>query len=158
MQSNTLFNMIKKTVTVSIFSWNAVNFWWFHQRCNPWPMRSAANQNEDFLYYLDDSFSHVYLNFFRNFNSIHVHRKASSNLLYGGKILGEAAMKYLEDIGNRVIHMYEIDNNGQWDLTDVKVNINWPSQVSPGMDRMGADGKWLLYLESVPTVTGKVII
>lgn len=64
-------------------------------------------------------------------------------------------MKHLEDIGARVTHKYQIDNNGLWDLTDVKVNIQWPLQVSPGEDRLDKPGKWLLYLESVPVITGK---
>lgn len=74
--------------------------------------------------------------------------------MYGGKISGEAAMKHLEDIGARVTHKYQIDNNGLWDLTDVKVNIQWPLQVTPGEDQLDKPGKWLLYLESVPVITG----
>lgn len=64
-------------------------------------------------------------------------------------------MKHLEDIGARVTHKYQIDNNGQWDLTYVKVNIQWPVQVSPGEERLDKPGKWLLYLEGVPIVSGK---
>lgn len=64
-------------------------------------------------------------------------------------------MEHLEDIGARVIHKYQIDNNGLWDLTNLKVNIKWPLQVAPGEDRLDKPGKWLLYLESVPDITGK---
>ncbi|XP_056638036.1 integrin alpha-PS1-like isoform X2 [Diorhabda sublineata] len=74
--------------------------------------------------------------------------KASSNLFYGGKVIGESAVKYLDDIGAKVIHKYQIDNNGQWDLADVKVFIKWPLQVSPGPDYPDRPGKWLLYLEN----------
>lgn len=64
-------------------------------------------------------------------------------------------MEHLEDIGSRVIHRYYLDNRGQWDLPRVKVNIQWPYQVRPG--RNGNEGKWLLYLESMPEVLGKLI-
>nr|XP_023029368.1 integrin alpha-PS1 isoform X1 [Leptinotarsa decemlineata] len=74
--------------------------------------------------------------------------KATSNLFYGGKIMGESSINYLEDIGARVIHKYQIDNNGHWDMFDVKVNIEWPLQVSPGPGEGNRPGKWLLYLES----------
>ncbi|KAG5899741.1 hypothetical protein JTB14_006079 [Gonioctena quinquepunctata] len=80
--------------------------------------------------------------------------KATSNLFYGGKITGESGVNYLEDIGARVIHKYQIDNNGHWDMTNVKVNIEWPLQVSPGRGEISRPGKWLLYLESDPLVHG----
>lgn len=63
-------------------------------------------------------------------------------------------MKNLEDIGARVVHRYYLDNRGQWDLPDVKVNIEWPYQVRPGKE--GQKGKWLLYLESEPKILGKI--
>uniref|UniRef100_A0AAR5QAR5 Integrin alpha-2 domain-containing protein n=1 Tax=Dendroctonus ponderosae TaxID=77166 RepID=A0AAR5QAR5_DENPD len=78
--------------------------------------------------------------------------KGSTNLFFGGKVVGESAMNHLEDIGSRVIHRYYLDNRGQWDLPRVKVNIQWPYQVRPG--RNGNEGKWLLYLESMPEVLG----
>uniref|UniRef100_A0A6P7H0S8 Integrin alpha-PS1-like n=1 Tax=Diabrotica virgifera virgifera TaxID=50390 RepID=A0A6P7H0S8_DIAVI len=80
--------------------------------------------------------------------------KASSNLFYGGKVVGESALKYLEEIGARVIHKYQIDNNGQWDLSNLKVSIRWPLQVSPGPDNPNRAGKWLLYLENSPKLYG----
>lgn len=107
-------------------------------------------QNNKFIIYLS-ALIILYPFHFRYF------RKASSNLLYGGKIFGEAAVERLEDIGARVIHKYQIDNNGQWDLSDVKVNIKWPLQVTPGDERADKPGKWLLYLESVPRISGKLI-
>ncbi|KAJ8933057.1 hypothetical protein NQ318_023090 [Aromia moschata] len=69
----------------------------------------------------------------------------------------ESALKHLEDIGAKVTHKYQIDNNGQWDLTDVKINILWPLQISTGLDTEDRPGKWLLYLESVPVVSGNGI-
>ncbi|KAJ8911157.1 hypothetical protein NQ315_008342 [Exocentrus adspersus] len=83
----------------------------------------------------------------------HISGKGTSNLIYGGKVIGESAMKNLEDIGARVTHKYQIDNNGQWDLPDVKVIIRWPIQVSPGPGMESRPGKWLLYLESVPVLS-----
>lgn len=67
-------------------------------------------------------------------------------------------MKNLEDIGARVTHKYQIDNNGQWDLPDIKVIVSWPIQVFPGPDAGNRPGKWLLYLESVPVISGKNIV
>nr|CAH7714317.1 unnamed protein product [Callosobruchus chinensis] len=80
--------------------------------------------------------------------------KASSNLFYGGEVMKESDMQNLEDIGARVTHKYQIDNNGQWDLPDLKVTIMWPMRVSPGPDSTDQTGKWLLYLESLPRVSG----
>ncbi|XP_030754239.1 integrin alpha-PS1-like isoform X2 [Sitophilus oryzae] len=78
--------------------------------------------------------------------------RGTTNLFFGGKVVGESAMKHLEDIGARVVHQYHIDNRGEWDLPEIKVHIRWPYQVRPG--REGAEGKWLLYLESEPKVVG----
>ncbi|XP_050311536.1 integrin alpha-PS1 [Anthonomus grandis grandis] len=76
--------------------------------------------------------------------------KGSTNLFFGGKVVGESGMRNLEDIGARVVHQYYLDNRGQWDLPDVKVNVQWPYQVRPGKE--GQQGKWLLYLESMPKI------
>ncbi|CAG9824822.1 unnamed protein product [Phaedon cochleariae] len=85
----------------------------------------------------------------------HINGKASTNLFYGGKITGESAVHHLEDIGARVMHKYQIDNEGSWDLSKVKVNIKWPIQVTPGPKQTdNRPGKWLLYLESIPKVYG----
>lgn len=78
--------------------------------------------------------------------------KGSTNLFFSGQVIGESAMKYLEDIGARVTHRYYIDNRGQWDLPELKVSVKWPYQVRPG--REGTEGKWLLYLESEPLILG----
>lgn len=65
-------------------------------------------------------------------------------------------MKYLEDIGSRVIHRYHIENRGQWDLPHVKVNIQWPYQVQTMT--AGREGKWLLYLEAMPRIIGNTCL
>ncbi|XP_049818119.1 integrin alpha-PS1 isoform X2 [Aethina tumida] len=72
--------------------------------------------------------------------------KATSNLLYYDQVRGESDMKTLEDVGPRIRHIYSIENKGDWALTDVNVTINWPYQVRSS----GENGKWLLYLESIP--------
>ncbi|XP_060521290.1 integrin alpha-PS1-like isoform X2 [Cylas formicarius] len=78
--------------------------------------------------------------------------KGSTNLFYGGQVIGESAMKHLEDIGARVTHHYGIDNRGEWDLPDIRLHIRWPYQVRAANE--GDEGKWLLYLEGIPTVSG----
>ncbi|CRK96534.1 CLUMA_CG009900, isoform A, partial [Clunio marinus] len=67
---------------------------------------------------------------------------------YGGEVKGESAMKYLDDIGNSILHTYDIVNEGPWRAPYVEVDIDWPHQV--GNDK--PLGKWLLYLEEMPIV------
>ncbi|CAG9863620.1 unnamed protein product [Phyllotreta striolata] len=86
-----------------------------------------------------------------------VRGKASSNLFYGGRVIGESAIKHINEVGARVVHKYYIDNNGQWDLVNLKVSIKWPLQVSPGPDHPDKQGKWLLYLDSEPKLYGSNI-
>lgn len=66
---------------------------------------------------------------------------------YGGKPVGESAMKHLEDIGTPVEHVYQIYNDGPSRIQSMEVRIQWPYQV--GNDK--EQGKWLLYLESLHT-------
>lgn len=42
-------------------------------------------------------------------------------------------------------------NEGPWRVSSVQVVISWPHQVAAD----GAQGKWLLYPEGVPTVDGE---
>lgn len=46
--------------------------------------------------------------------------------------------------------MQQINNDGPWRAPYVEVDIDWPHQV--GNDK--PQGKWLLYLESIPIVEG----
>ncbi|XP_076263207.1 integrin alpha-PS1-like isoform X2 [Rhynchophorus ferrugineus] len=78
--------------------------------------------------------------------------KGTTNLFFGGEVVGESAMRYLEDIGARVTHEYTIDNRGEWDLPSFQVHIKWPYQVRPTAN--DEEGKWLLYLEELPVVKG----
>ncbi|XP_045772971.1 integrin alpha-PS1 isoform X1 [Maniola jurtina] len=72
-------------------------------------------------------------------------------VFYGGEVKGESAMTYFDDIGTRVIHTYQVFNEGPWRVSSVQVVISWPHQVASE----NAQGKWLLYPEDVPTVDGE---
>ncbi|XP_029660210.1 integrin alpha-PS1 isoform X1 [Formica exsecta] len=67
---------------------------------------------------------------------------------YGGPVVGESAIKYLNEIGPKVSHIYEVFNEGPWKVSTVEVRISWPYEVANDK----AHGKWLLYMEEMPTV------
>lgn len=69
---------------------------------------------------------------------------------YGGEIVGESGMEYLEDIGGSVQHTYQIYNDGPWRVPFLNVKILWPHQVANDKEK----GKWLLYLEEKPLIEG----
>lgn len=70
---------------------------------------------------------------------------------YGGRPVGESAMQHFEDIGTPVEHVYQIYNDGPSRIQSMEVRIMWPYQV--GNDK--EQGKWLLYLESLPYTEGE---
>ncbi|CAG9561864.1 unnamed protein product [Danaus chrysippus] len=72
-------------------------------------------------------------------------------VFYGGEVKGESAMTYFDDIGTRVVHTYQIFNEGPWRVSLVQVVISWPHQVASE----NSQGKWLLYPEDIPTVDGE---
>ncbi|KAG6456594.1 integrin alpha-PS1 isoform X2 [Manduca sexta] len=72
-------------------------------------------------------------------------------VFYGGEVKGESAMKHFDDIGTRVMHTYQVFNEGPWRVSSVQVVILWPHQVASD----STQGKWLLYPENVPTVIGE---
>lgn len=72
-------------------------------------------------------------------------------VFYGGDIKGESAMQYFDDVGTRVVHTYQVFNEGPWHVSSVQVVIQWPHQLASE----GSQGKWLLYPEDVPTVDGE---
>ncbi|XP_071446046.1 integrin alpha-PS1 isoform X1 [Hetaerina americana] len=72
-------------------------------------------------------------------------------VLYGGVIKGESAMVYFDDVGSRVIHTYQVFNNGPWKASKVDIYIEWPFQVANNKPQ----GKWLLYLEEEPTIESR---
>ncbi|KAJ3645381.1 hypothetical protein Zmor_023047 [Zophobas morio] len=71
------------------------------------------------------------------------------NIIYSGDVKGQSAMKYLEDIGPRVIHSYDVINQGDWNIRNLRVEIQWPYQVYTDREE---GGKWLLYLEKEPSI------
>lgn len=70
---------------------------------------------------------------------------------YGGPVIGESAIKHLNEIGPKVSHIYEVFNEGPWRVSTLEVRISWPYEVANDK----AHGKWLLYLEELPTVQSK---
>ncbi|XP_044728247.1 integrin alpha-PS1 isoform X2 [Chrysoperla carnea] len=71
-----------------------------------------------------------------------------TNIIYGGEIKGESAMKYGDDVGSNVTHLYQVVNNGPWKVAQLTVEVFWPYQVANNKPQ----GKWLLYLEKPPIV------
>lgn len=69
-------------------------------------------------------------------------------VFYGGPIVGESAIKHLHEVGPKVLHVYEIFNDGPWKVSSVEVRISWPYEVANDKPH----GKWLLYLEELPIV------
>lgn len=57
---------------------------------------------------------------------------------------------YVDDIGNEVVHIYEIINHGPWLATGVEVFVSWPYEAIGSYEH----GKWLLYLVENPEVIG----
>ena len=80
------------------------------------------------------------------------------SILYGGKVVGESAIRDIAEIGSKVIHTFHIVNDGPWQADRVNVHIDWPYQVETGEKQ----GKWLLYLtdpvEISPPGVGKCFI
>ena len=80
------------------------------------------------------------------------------SILYGGKVVGESAVRDIAEIGSKVIHTFHIVNDGPWQADRVNVHIDWPYQVESGERQ----GKWLLYLtdpvEISPPGVGKCFI
>ncbi|XP_067213490.1 integrin alpha-PS1 isoform X4 [Linepithema humile] len=67
---------------------------------------------------------------------------------YGGPVVGESAIKHLNEVGPKISHIYEVFNEGPWKVSTVEVRISWPYEVANDK----AHGKWLLYMEEMPTV------
>ncbi|XP_031627907.1 integrin alpha-PS1 isoform X2 [Contarinia nasturtii] len=77
-------------------------------------------------------------------------RQLPEQSFYGGGIVGESAMKYIEDTGTAVQHTYLIYNEGPWRVPLVNVRIQWPHQVANDKEK----GKWLLYLADKIIIEG----
>lgn len=72
-------------------------------------------------------------------------------MFYGGEVVGQSAIKHMEEVGMEVTHKYVVDNRGPWRVDEAKVAILWPYQVENNKEQ----GKWLLYMTEVPSVDGK---
>ena len=62
---------------------------------------------------------------------------------FGGKVIGESAVKSPQLAGLPVTHNYEIKNIGTTQVNDIHVTIDWPFAIT--------NEKWLFYLLSVKT-------
>lgn len=84
---------------------------------------------------------------------IFLYRSAKTQwAFYGGPVVGESAIKYLNEVGPKVSHIYEVFNEGPWKVSTVEVHISWPYEVANDK----AHGKWLLYMEEMPTIQGNI--
>lgn len=70
------------------------------------------------------------------------------------ELKGESAIKFVEEIGNKVIHHYNIYNYGTWNITNLRVEFEWPYQVAN--DKV--QGKWLLYLDEPPVIESTISV
>ncbi|XP_027196901.2 integrin alpha-PS1-like [Dermatophagoides pteronyssinus] len=77
---------------------------------------------------------------------------APKEIHFGGEIRGEMAMKFEDEIGEKIIHRYIVTNKGPLRAKDVAVLIDWPYQI----DNSREFGKWILYILSKPSVTGQL--
>ncbi|PSN29549.1 Integrin alpha-PS1, partial [Blattella germanica] len=70
------------------------------------------------------------------------------HMYYGGAVRGETSLEYLDEIGDRVTHIYQVHNKGPWKVGSLELHIEWPFQVANNRPQ----GKWLFYLEDRPVV------
>ncbi|XP_064116028.1 LOW QUALITY PROTEIN: integrin alpha-PS1-like [Macrobrachium nipponense] len=75
---------------------------------------------------------------------------APEQAFYGGEVVGESAIKHMDQVGMELTHKYVIDNRGPWRVNQLQVEVLWPHQVENNKEQ----GKWLLYMTEVPTVDG----
>lgn len=73
-------------------------------------------------------------------------------VFYGGQIKGESAMVYKDEIGSRILHTYQVFNQGPWRVSNLEIHVEWPFQVANNKPL----GKWLLYMEEKPYIEGSV--
>lgn len=72
-------------------------------------------------------------------------------IFYGGEI--RPVIQYRDDIGQALLHSYEVYNSGPWRVPYLSVVVSWPYQVENGKPV----GKWLLYMDEKPTVDGGML-
>ncbi|XP_065163300.1 integrin alpha-PS1 isoform X3 [Atheta coriaria] len=80
--------------------------------------------------------------------NIKIDTYGTSYVNYGGRVQGESAFRYFDEIGSRISHRYQVTNEGKWAVSNLEAYIDWPIQIQSSR----AEGKWLLYLESTPHV------
>uniref|UniRef100_A0A2I9LP33 Integrin alpha-ps n=1 Tax=Centruroides hentzi TaxID=88313 RepID=A0A2I9LP33_9SCOR len=71
-------------------------------------------------------------------------------IFYGGEVVGETGITYLEDIGSPVDHTYFLINNGPAKVSSIEIVFSWPYEVA----NKGEEGKWILYMTEVPEIRG----
>ena len=69
-------------------------------------------------------------------------------IFFGGDV--QPVIKYRDEIGQPLLHSYEVYNAGPWKVPYLSVVILWPYQVENGKPV----GKWLLYMDEKPKVDG----
>jgi len=69
-------------------------------------------------------------------------------IFFGGDV--RPVIKYRDEIGQPLLHSYEVYNAGPWKVPYLSVVISWPYQVENGKPV----GKWLLYMDEKPKVDG----
>ena len=63
-------------------------------------------------------------------------------------------MNFMDEIGSRILHTYQVFNKGPWRVGTVDIHFEWPFQVANNKPQ----GKWLLYMEDIPTVECKKLL
>ena len=69
-------------------------------------------------------------------------------MFFGDRAASE--IKYRDEIGQALLHSYEVYNAGPWRVPYLSVVVSWPYQVENGKPV----GKWLLYMDETPKVEG----
>lgn len=69
-------------------------------------------------------------------------------VFFGGEKV--PVIKYRDEIGQAILHSYEVYNAGPWRVPYLSVIVSWPYQVENGK----SVGKWLLYMDETPKVDG----
>jgi len=75
-------------------------------------------------------------------------------VFYGDQVKDILSIKYLDEVGSRVLHTYQVFNSGPWKASNIEVHIDWPYQVANHY----ATKKWLLYLDEKPYVEGECVL
>ena len=69
-------------------------------------------------------------------------------MFFGGQV--HPKIRFRDEIGEAVLHSYEVYNAGPWRVPYLSVVVSWPYQVENGKPV----GKWLLYMDETPLVDG----